>query len=286
MRPSSSGGYKLSLEITREHARSFYFCSLLLDKEKRMAAYSVYAFARMMDDNFDRGSRGGTSDLEAWRGRIDSIYGTGDLGSPVFSALRETVGKYDIPARYFLELVSGMEMDLLKKEYRDFPELYEYCYRVAGVIGLIMIRIFGYSDEEALTAAEKMGVAMQLTNILRDIKEDLDMGRVYLPAEELERFGLSGESLRNRRIDRNFREFMGFQVQRARSFYGQARSGLELIPDPNSRFIAGLMGVIYSGILDSIENNGYDVFSRRHYVPFPRKILLSLGELIKNRAGR
>lgn len=275
-------GFKDSALATRKHAKTFYYCSLFLNKEKRMAAYAVYGFSRSLDDTFDGENTNCPGDPASWHARIDNIFSDSQMCSPSLLALRHTVKKYDIPPEYFHELVNGMEMDLVKAEYRDFAELYEYCYRVAGVVGLIMAKIFGYSNDDALLYAEKMGVAMQLTNILRDIKEDQDMGRTYLPSDELRQYGISPEMLRSGTVDDNFVQFMNFQIDRARSFYKEGLKGIPLIQDRNSRFIARLMGSIYSGILDSIIKNGYDVFSERAYVPLRRKIFLTAGMIMKN----
>lgn len=272
-------GAGLAADITRKHAKTFFFCSLFLEKKKRIAAYSVYAFSRMIDDSFDAGGPAGYSELKKWSETILKVYGNSYMDDPVLISLRNTVKEYSIPIEYFQELIKGMEMDISIKEYSDFDQLYKYCYRVAGVIGLIMIRIFGHSNEEALLYAEKMGIAMQLTNILRDIKEDLGMGRIYLPHQEIEEYNVDPENIRKGIVDNSFRSFMQFQIERARSYYDSAYPGLKLITDKNSRFIARLMGVLYSGILDSIQANGYDVFSKRIFVPLNRKIILLLKTL-------
>lgn len=272
--------YRTSANITKEHAKTFYFCSLFLKKEKRLASYSVYALSRMIDDAFDSLENATRAELAKWSSALTDIYGNIPLTDPVFTAVRHTVKKYDIPIDYFQDLLKGMEMDLVKSEYKDFDELYAYCYRVAGVIGLIMLKIFGYTDEKALICGEKMGIAMQLTNILRDVKEDLSLGRVYLPADELERFGLDRKALLTESVSDNFKLFMRSQIDRARSYYKEGFLGIPLIEDKNSRLIANLMGRIYSGILDSIERADYDVFSKRHHVAFSGKLRITARTLL------
>ncbi len=275
--------YKKCLEVTRVHAKTFYFCSLFLEKEKRLASYSVYAFSRIVDDEFDLGPGATQLSADKWKSVINSVYGTGYLEDPVLLTLRETVKKYRVPDSCFLELIAGMEMDITKKNYSDFSELYVYCYRVAGVMGIIMAMIFGLSGEEAAVFAEKMGVAMQLTNILRDIKQDLEMGRVYIPADEMCKYNVDTKKLLSGTVDENFINLMKYQIRRARSYYSEASLGLPLIPDPNARFVAELMGIMYSGILDSIEKNNYDVFSGKLFVPTLAKVRLAIGLLLKRK---
>lgn len=274
MDSSLKEGYRKSGILTRKHAKTFYFCSLFLEKNKRTAAYSVYAFSRLLDDCFDVSKTLNGNEINKWEDTLTAIYGTAPIDNPVFLALRSTVTKYNIPIEYFKELIRGMEMDITYREYNSFDDLYKYCYRVAGVIGLMMLKIFGCTHEDALLYAEKLGIAMQITNILRDIKEDMAMGRLYLPLRELDKYNLSREKLKHGKIDKNFKDFMKFQIQRARSYYNESYPGLKMVEDKNSRFIARLMGEIYSGILDSIEKNDYDVFTKRNYVPFKRKIIL------------
>ena len=278
-----SRGYRLSAAITRQHAKTFYFCSLFLSKEKRLSAYAVYAFSRNIDDTFDSSSSAGQKEVSAWLNSIDRVYGNTPLEDPVLIAVRNTVNKYDIPAEYFRDLVKGMEMDLTMNRYRDFAGLYEYCYRVAGVIGLIMIKILGYSSGDALLYAEKTGIAMQLTNILRDIKEDLAMGRIYLPSGELGKYGVAESDLSSGAVTGPFKDLLRFQIERARSYYREGFRGIKLIPGANARFIAKLMSNMYAGILERIEKNDYDIFSGRCYVSFLGKIAITVKTLVNRR---
>ena len=181
--------------ITRREAKNFYYAFITLPPRKRKATYAAYAFCRLCDDAADEeiGIEQKLSLLAGLRHELSLAYSGGDTG-PVFTALAHAANVFDIPEGYLQEVVSGVETDLTKSRYQDFDELRTYCYRVASVVGLICIQIFGYSDVRAKDHAVDLGLAMQLTNILRDIKEDLDRDRVYLPLDEIERFGYSVES--------------------------------------------------------------------------------------------
>jgi phytoene synthase len=200
-------------------------------------------------------------------------------------ALREIVFTYRIPESYFTDLLRGVEMDLTKNRYRTFLELKEYCYCVASVVGLMMTKVMGVSDDSALQNAEDLGTAMQLTNILRDIREDAAMGRIYLPQEELDRFGYSEQMLKNGVMNEEFRELMRFQVQRAREYYGKGELGIPFITNDGSRFCAALMGRTYGAILDRIEDRDFDVYSSRVFVPTRQKVMIALGSLLGIRSG-
>jgi 15-cis-phytoene synthase len=259
---------------TRHHAKSFYFSSFMLPKHKRLAAYAVYAFCRYADDVIDRAERV-PDRAEATAGLhrlLDQVYSFERDDAQPLHALGETVQRYDIPRSYFGDLIDGVTSDLETKRYRSFPELYEYCYKVAGVVGLIMSRIFGYSHPVAHCYAEDLGTAMQLTNILRDIREDAAMGRVYLPQQELAQFSYSEEQLRSGVRNDAFRELMQFQVERARMYYRRSAEGIGYLTDDGSRLTVAMMNRIYSGILDEIERNAYDVYSRRHRVHLGKKL--------------
>jgi len=269
---------------TRRYAKTFYFTSHILPREKRMAAYAVYGFCRYVDnvtdaaaDHADRSAL--AISLTALRQELDAIYDNA-LGRTSWSAFRETVLRYGIPREYFHTLIRGVEMDLVKSRYQTFEELEEYCYCVASVVGLIMTRIFGSSSERARTPAVDLGTAMQLTNILRDIGEDQRMGRVYVPQEELARFGVSGEDLAAGRVTEQFAALMRFQIERARELYRRAASGIPYLTNDGSRYCVQLMGTTYAGILDAIEQNGFDVFTRRAYVPLRRKVAIAFRHLL------
>jgi 15-cis-phytoene synthase len=265
---------------TRRHARSFYFASFVLPKEKRMAAYALYAFCRYADnivDSTPTRSDGATAQdrLGSLRELLLNLYDQPDRSPEQFRAFRETVARYSIPKEYFLDLLRGVEMDLTKKRYGTFTELHEYCYCVASVVGLMMTRVFGAAEPSALSYASDLGTAMQLTNILRDVREDFAMGRIYIPADELRAFGCTEDDLAANHCSPQFRKLMIFQIARARWYYARAHRGIPLLTDDGSRFCARLMSDIYSTILDRIEEYNYDVFSTRVFVPFSQKLRIA-----------
>jgi len=199
----------------------------------------------------------------------------------VLLAFQDTIHRYAIPRRCFDELIEGMYMDLSINSYETFDELYQYCYRVAGVVGLIMLKIFGAASPAAEDRAVELGVAMQLTNILRDIREDYERGRVYLPREDLRRFGVSDDGLRDGIVDDKFKALMAFQISRARDYYQQSSAGISMIADRRSRLVVCAMKDIYGAILQAIEKNKCDVFSVRAHVTTREKLMLLLGILVK-----
>ncbi len=261
--------------ICAKHARTFYFASVFLPAHKRAAAYAVYAFCRLLDDAAD--TAGG--DVSAFDRALDAAYAGApadfgdEQGRLALDAFAATVRRYDVPKRYFQDLAAGCRMDLTVSRYATWDDLRVYCYHVAGVVGLVMCRIFGLSDPAAERQAVVMGEAMQLTNILRDVGEDRSLGRVYLPAEDLARFGYTEADLMAGVVDDNFRRLMRFEVDRARSLYRDGAAGLVALADDGSRFTAAAMGVVYGGILAAIERQGYDVFARRARLSMPQKLL-------------
>jgi len=275
-------GFAMARSITREHARTFYFASHLLAPEKRAAAYAVYALCRISDDTVDRNRTGAIlSELEKVRTAIHAAYNGATLADDLLLAFQNTIHRYAIPRHCFDELIEGMYMDLSVHSYETFDELYRYCYRVAGVVGLIMLKIFGAASPAAEDRAVELGVAMQLTNILRDIREDYERGRIYLPEEELRRFGVSAECLGDGIVDDNFKALMAFQISRARDYYRKSAAGISLISDRRSRLVVCAMKDIYGAILREIEKNRYDVFAARARVTSAEKIMLLLGILLK-----
>jgi phytoene synthase len=278
--------YRECRDITRANAKSFYFASHVLPREKRLAAYAVYAFCRTADNTVDnaaqvlpRASR--VAEVRSLHGLLDAVYdSTQPIASP-FVAVRDTVTKYQIPREYFDSLLRGVEMDLTKARYENFEELREYCYCVASVVGLMMTRVFGFMDDCALRYAIDLGTAMQLTNILRDIREDYDLGRIYIPAEDLERFGYSEIDIANGVSDQRFSSLMKFQIQRARDYYARAELGIPLLADGGSRYCVKLMSTTYARILNRIEDNGYNVFSHRAYVPLGGKLRVAASLVLR-----
>jgi phytoene synthase len=268
-------GFREAKKITKKFARTFYLASLFLPKDKRYASYAVYAICRLSDEAVDDISCSNPQQrLRKLEQKIAAVYATGIMDTPLLSAFRHTVDTYKIPKEYFDTLIDGMRMDLEIKRYADFPDLYEYCYRVAGVVGQIMLKIFGCRDKTAETYAIKLGVAMQLTNILRDIKEDLQRARIYLPRNEMLALGVTEEQLASGINNEAFKNLMRLQVRRAREIYEECLPGIKLIENRRSRFVVLAMKEIYSGILEAIQKSDYDVFNRRCFVKKTDKLMI------------
>jgi phytoene synthase len=270
-------GFRAARTITKLHAKTFYFASHFLPAEKRPAAYAVYALCRISDDTVDTDSSSAVAqNLSRIQGSLNAVYDGSPLTDNLLMAFRQTVDTYAIPRLYFDELIDGMYMDLNKHTYENFDELYRYCYKVAGVVGLIMLKIFGANSPAAETHAVQLGVAMQLTNILRDIREDLERGRVYVPQDELKKFGIRSDRLARHVVDAAFKSFMQFQISRARDYYRQSAAGISMISDSRSRFVVCAMKDLYAGILSAIEKIDYDVFRTRAHVSSAGKIAAAL----------
>ena len=248
--------YRHCQQIARHTGKNFYYSFLVMPAAKRAAMCAIYAFMRRSDDIADGAANPAMAaeGLRQWREAFDRR----DAADPVLPALWDTIERYRIERRHFHELLDGTMMDQSKTRYETFEELYRYCYHVASVVGLIVLPIFGYKDKAALAPAEACGVAFQLTNILRDVKEDAGMGRIYIPAEDLRRFGVDLSAGQTPK----FVELMRFEAARAREYYAKARPLLEMI-EPDSRPTLAVMMAIYGGILDKIERRQYRVFDER-----------------------
>jgi len=283
--------YQYCKSVTRLHARSFYFAAKFLPESKQRAVYPIYAFCRHVDDEIDEiGDGNPTEAIEAvkrWQNYLRKIYphiNTVEDGLKttdhrpkskdqelVFTAWQDLLKTYKIPPELPFALVQGVLMDTSVKRYQTFDELYVYCYRVASTVGLMTSEILGYSDKSALEYAEAMGIGMQLTNILRDVKEDAAMGRIYLPEEDLRAFKVSEEQILANRYDENFARMMKFQIERARSFYQKGEQGIALL-EKDSRFTVLLASRIYAKIMDEIEKQDYNIFIRRAQTSRRQKI--------------
>jgi len=261
--------------ITRREARNFYYAFLTLPKPRRRAIYAVYAFSRLADDIADEDGRTERK-VEALEGCRMSLRSAlaGNPEGPILTALADAANTYAIPEHLLAAIVDGVEMDLTRTRYATFDELQEYCHRVASAPGLVSIRIFGYTDPRAEQYAIDLGLAMQLTNIMRDIREDADRGRIYFPQDEIKRFGVTEEHLLAGIIDPAFVEMMRFQAARARALFD---SGAQLFPllNPRSRGCAAGLHHLYSKLLDRIERRGFDVFSERVSLPVWVKLRLT-----------
>jgi len=265
--------YARCARITRQASSNFYYAFMLLPLERRRALYAVYAFCRFVDDIADDDSiTDPAAMLARWRDELDNVF-AGTPTRPVSRALAENTARFNIPRRYFEEVIDGVEMDLSQRRYETFDELSLYCRRVASAVGLICIEIFGYSNPASRLYAEKLGLAFQLTNIIRDVREDAGRGRIYLPLEDLRRFGVAESELLDGVYNDRFRALMAFEASRARSFYREAADALPSEDRP-SMLSAEAMRLIYSALLEQIVRSEYRVFDRRHRLSTPRKLYL------------
>jgi len=254
---------------------SFYYSFLFLPAERRRAIMALYAFCREVDDVVDECNDPAiaATKLAWWRQEIGRLAG-GQPQHPVGQALQTAAARFDLPAEQLLEIIDGMEMDLQQSRYLDFKGLSLYCYRVASVVGLLAAGIFGYGDRQTQKYAHDLGMAFQLTNIVRDIGEDARRGRIYLPMDELKRFDVPAADILNARYSDNFSELMKFQVERAEKYYAQAVAQLPAADRKNQR--PGLvMAAIYRTLLDEIRRDDYRVLHQRIALTPVRKLWIA-----------
>jgi phytoene synthase len=275
MKHALARSYRYCEEITRREAGNFYPAFLLLPGRKRRSMCALYTFMRIADDLSDEPAPVDEKRLRLaeWRGQLRAAL-TGDYRHPSHHALHDTVDTFRIPPRYLEAVIDGVEMDLEPVAYQTFAELRNYCWHVASVVGLACIHVWGFHGGDAKRYAEGAGIAFQLTNILRDLGEDAARGRVYLPREELERFGYDAAWLKQGVCDPAFRALMRFQIDRARAHY---RSGLRLVRrlSESGRGVFLMMARTYRELLYEIEVRDYDVFHERVRVPAWKKLLFA-----------
>jgi phytoene synthase len=265
--------YARCAEITRRASSNFYYAFMLLPLERRRALYSVYAFCRFVDDIADSEKINNPAEmLTRWREELDKVF-TGAASRPISRALSENVSRFSIPRSYFEEVIDGVEMDLTQRRYGSFTDLCLYCRRVASAVGLICVEIFGYRNQSTRIYAERLGIAFQLTNIIRDVGEDAARGRIYLPLEDLARFDVSEAEILNSVYGPRFRALIEFEAQRARRYYREAEQALP-DEDRGSMLAAEGMRLIYSSLLERIARGGYRVFDQRMSLSAPRKLYL------------
>jgi phytoene synthase len=250
-------------QVTALHSRSFHLASALLPTAKRQATRALYAFCRITDDIVDRAEADAEAKLRLWRQRSLSWRPPGD--DLVAVAWADARARYQIPQRYAEQLIEGVTRDLHQTRYETFEDLTTYCYGVASTVGLMSMHITGFSGPEAIPYAVKLGVALQLTNILRDVGEDWRAGRLYLPQEDLAHFGLTETDIAAGQVDERWRAFVRFQIVRTRRLYAEAQPGIAMLNQDGRLAIAAAAG-LYSAILQEIEQLDYDVFSRRAHV--------------------
>ncbi|MYD36636.1 MAG: presqualene diphosphate synthase HpnD [Dehalococcoidia bacterium] len=255
--------YEYCRRITREAAGNFYYAFVTLPRRRRRAMYAAYAYCRLCDDlsDDDLPIDEKTRQIQGIDGLLEQAR-AGNPDGPVFEALAHAAAEYDIPYEDLMEVARGVEMDLTISRYETFEDLKTYCYRVASVVGLICIQIMGYRDQRAREYAIDLGLAMQLTNILRDIREDAERGRIYIPQEDLRRFGYSEEDLMAGTVNDQFRSLMEFEVARAREYFERGKRLLKLLP-VRTRAFPAVLGGLYGRVLDRIEARNYNVFEGR-----------------------
>ncbi len=287
--------YQYCESVTKNHAKSFYFAAKFLPKKKQKPIYALYALCRHVDDEVDeaevRSEAEAVAAVERWKQKLEAVYNyelritnyelPGKIDEDqkpknedqnlVLLAWSDLLKNYKIPQNLPLELMTGVLQDTHTKRYETFEELYVYCYRVASTVGLMSSEIFGYSGEKTLEYAEALGIAMQLTNILRDVKEDAAIDRIYLPQEDLRKFNVSERQIFAGQTNGNFIEMIKFQIKRARDYYRKAERGIPLL-EKDTRFTVLLAARLYSKILDEIERQNYDVFFKRAHLNFRQKV--------------
>jgi phytoene synthase len=259
---------------------SFYYSFLVLPPRKRNAIVAVWDFCRAVDDAVDETPEGTSANarLSLWRQELEACYSEAPDAAPHTTQgrnLRPCIREFALPRRPFEDLIDGVEMDLAHVRYATFDALAGYCRRVASAVGLVCVEIFGYEDSAARAYAIDLGIALQLTNIIRDVAADLRNGRIYLPVEDLARFRVTDDDLRAGQVTPAVRGLLRYECERARSYYAKAAATLPPA-DRRSLLAAEIMGAIYFEILRRIERNGYDVFSRRIRVPRPYRAVIAL----------
>jgi 15-cis-phytoene synthase len=265
--------YARCASITRRSSSNFYYAFMLLPAERRQALYSVYAFCRYIDDIADDRSVGKPAELLArWREELERVF-NGAPTHAISRALAYNVRRFAIPRRYFEEIIDGVEMDLERTRYATFEELRLYCYRVASAVGLVCIEIFGYRNPRTRQYAENLGIAFQLTNIIRDLSEDAARGRIYLPLEDLAHFGVAEDEILRGTDTLELRRLLEHEVERARSFYAHAEQALAA-EDRAAMVCAEAMRSIYRALLERIASKGCGVVGQRHRISMPRKLYL------------
>lgn len=270
--------YKRASAATAKGSQSFFFATRFFPAHLASAAHAIYWFCRYTDDLVDEceNQQQGGRDLDAWEVALRNGVANGleTVQHPVLQVFLDTARRYEIPLEYAFELIEGMRMDLNQARYETFEDLRIFCYRVASVVGLMMCWVIGFSNpkdrERALPHAIDLGIAMQLTNILRDIDEDLKRGRVYLPLEDMSRFDYSSADLLARKRNQNFAKLMQFQADRAQSFYDKGDAGIAML-HPDGRFAVEIASNVYHEILVRLRASRFDVFGHRTVVPAGRK---------------
>ncbi|MBL8007717.1 MAG: squalene/phytoene synthase family protein [Ignavibacteria bacterium] len=271
-------------EITAESKSSFLYSFSFLPKEKNDAINIVYAFCRKTDDIVDDESEPDVkaARIKEWRNELEKALNEGDSIFPLLKKVAAVVRKFNIPVFPFYELINGMEMDLKKHRYNNFSELADYCFKVASTVGLMSIEIFGYKNEKTREFAINLGIALQLTNIIRDVKADAEAGRIYIPLEDMRHFSYTEKELLNNVYNDNFKRLMKFECNRARYFYEEANKNLTK-EDKGLMFSARIMEMIYFRVLKKIERNNYNIFEGKVGISLLSKAAITAGVFLKYR---
>ncbi|SMO79284.1 phytoene/squalene synthase family protein [Fodinibius sediminis] len=275
--------YARCRQITRKHAKTFYMATRFLPNHKQRGIFAIYSLCRYVDDLVDEAedlvenhqlSRGDIERrLDAWKQKLRDTYDGKSFDNPILIAFSDVLRRHHIPIELPFELMDGVCMDLFKNRYASFDELYDYSFKVASIVGLMTTRVFGYRSNEALGYAVDLGIAMQLTNILRDVGEDLKKDRIYLPQDELKKFGVSESDLFNHQLTEAVRALLSYQIERARRYYERSDKGIVMLSE-DSRLPVYLAHYNYSRILNKIEENNYNVFDFRAYLNTTEKLFI------------
>ncbi len=282
-------------DITRHHSKTFYMATRFLPNYKQRGIFAIYSLCRYIDDLVDetedllREQKLDESDipkkLNRWKEKLRDTYKGRTHENDILLAFSDVLKRYEMPIELPYLLMEGVSMDLCKSRYNTFDELYDYSYKVASVVGLMTSRVFGYESEEALKYAVDLGIAMQLTNILRDVGEDLKRNRIYLPREDLDRFGVTEQDLFTHTLNKDVTDLLAFQINRAREYYRQSDKGIPLLSE-DSRLSVYMARQNYSRILDKIEENNYNVFEKRAYLNATEKLSILPAAYFRMKTGR
>ena len=267
---------KQTEKLVKAARTNFYYAFVFLPKEKREAIFAAYAFSRHTDDIVDDAPspEQAKKEINNWRKELNACY-HGTPTHPIALQLQHILQNFSIPQTYFSDLIDGVEMDLTQNRYQTFADLYQYCYRVASVVGLICIEIFGYHNPQTKDYAINLGLALQLTNIMRDVHTDYQINRIYLPQEDLLQFDYTQEDLAQKTYNTAFVNLMAFQAKRAHFYYQEAARFLPL-EDRAHLFPAEIMGKIYAGLLKQIQSNQYNIFESRIRLSNTHKLGIAL----------
>ena len=268
--------YAFCENVARKQAKNFYVTFLLLSHDQRRAMCAIYAFMRYCDDlSDDAGIADRAAAIASWSEDLKATLAGRPPDNPIWPAFADAVARFKIPHQYFYDMIAGVSSDLEPRNVETFEDLYRYCYLVASVVGLTIIHIFGFENPEALRLAEKCGIAFQLTNILRDVREDAENGRVYWPAEDLERFSVSPANLRGPTLTPELKTMLKFEAERARGYYRDSAPLVGMVHEGSRASLRALIG-IYSRLLERIEEADYDVLSQRVRVATSEKLWILL----------